>query len=98
MKELIEKIGIDKIAHFGVGGLLCALMTFVVMLQEGGEIGWWCLAMPTIGSVVVFIVSWVKEKVIDEVFTWKDIWAAMLGCLTVYIAVLTGVLFRLLSN
>lgn len=97
MNKLIEKIGIDKITHFSLGGLICSLLTFIVMLQEGGEIGWWCLAMPTIGTVVVFIVSWVKEKVIDEVFTWSDIWAAMLGCLMVYLAVGIGVLFNTLS-
>ena len=34
MKELIEKIGLDKLAHLGVGGLMCAMVTFVVLLQE----------------------------------------------------------------
>lgn len=97
MNKLIEKLGIDKIAHFGVGGLICALITFVAMLQEGGEIGWWCLAMPTIGSIIVFIASYIKEKVIDEVFTWNDIWAAMIGCISVYIAVAIGLVFNTLS-
>lgn len=97
MNKLIEKIGIDKIAHFGIGGLICALITFVVMLQEGGEIGWWCLAMPTIGSIIVFIVSWMKEKVIDDEFNWYDILAAMIGCITVYIAVAIGLVFNTLS-
>lgn len=97
MNKLIEKLGLDKIAHFGVGGLICALITFVVTFQEGGEIGWWCLAMPTIGTVVVFILSWMKEKVIDDEFNWYDILAAMLGCILIYIAVGIGVLFNTLS-
>lgn len=38
MKKFIEKIGIDKFAHLGVGGLMCAMVTFVVLLQEMGNL------------------------------------------------------------
>lgn len=98
MKKLIEKIGMDKIAHFGVGGLICALLTLVLLLQEGGFVSWKAVLVPFIGSVVVFIISWLKEKLIDEVSTWADLWFAMLGCVMVFIAVAIGVLFNLLSQ
>lgn len=97
MNKLIEKIGIDKIAHFSLGGLICSLLTFIVMLQEGGQVGWWCLSMPTIGTVVVFILSYIKEKIVDDEFSWKDIFASIFGCATVYLSVGIGVLFNMLS-
>lgn len=98
MKKLIEKIGLDKITHFSLGGLICSLLTFIVMLQEGNQVGWWCLSMPTIGTVIVFILSYIKEKVIDDKFNWKDILASILGCATVYLSVGIGTLFNILSK
>ena len=59
MKGLVEKIGIDKLAHLGIGGLVCACITFVVILQDmdtllGGNV---CRALltPFIGTVAVMM-------------------------------------------
>lgn len=96
MKNLVEKIGMDKIAHFGVGGLICAMITFTSMIQEGAT-GWRSVAFPLIGYVVVFIISIMKEAIIDGEFNFKDIIASMIGCVLVHISVLLGVIFNILS-
>lgn len=96
MNKMIEKIGTDKILHFCLGGFITALITLVAMLQEYGHIslGTIC-AIPTIGTIVVFMISVFKEAMIDDKFDWKDILAAMLGCVLVYIATILGVLFNI---
>ena len=93
MKNLL---GMDKIAHFGVGGLICAMFTFVAMLQDG-VIGWHAMLMPFIGHVVVFIISFIKEAIVDGEFNWWDIVAAMIGCACIHISVFFGALFYTLS-
>lgn len=96
MNNLINKIGIDKITHFSMGGLICALFTFVFLLQDFNTLeAWQVLLLPLIGTVVTFVLSIIKEFIIDEVVDWKDIIAGMLGCVPVYIAVGIGILFSL---
>lgn len=96
MNNLINKIGIDKITHFSMGGLICALFTFIFLLQDFNTLeAWQILLLPLIGTVVTFVLSIIKEFIIDEVVDWKDIIAGMLGCIPVYIAVGIGILFNL---
>lgn len=96
MKDLINKIGIDKVTHFAMGGLICALFTFVFLLQDFNTLEvWQVLLLPLIGTVVTFVLSIIKEFIIDEVVDWKDIIAGMLGCIPVYIAIGIGILFNL---
>lgn len=96
MNNLINKIGIDKITHFSMGGLICALFTFIFLLQDFNTLeAWQILLLPLIGTVVTFVLSIIKEFIIDEVVDWKDIIAGMLGCVPVYIAVGIGILFNL---
>lgn len=96
MKDLINKIGIDKVTHFSMGGLICALFTFIFLLQDFDTLeAWQVLLLPLIGTVVTFVLSIIKEFIIDEVVDWKDIIAGMLGCVPVYIAIGIGILFNL---
>ena len=96
MNNLINKIGIDKITHFSMGGLICALFTFIFLLQDFNTLeAWQILLLPLIGTVVTFVLSIIKEFIIDEVVDWKDIIAGMLGCIPVYIAIGIGILFNL---
>lgn len=92
----MNKLQTDKLAHFGIGGLLCAMVALVAMLQDGVT-GWSAMVFPLIGDVVVFIISYLKEKIMDDKFTWADIWAAMIGCICVHVAVLIGVVFNIIS-
>lgn len=97
MKTIINKFGIDKIAHFSLGGLMCALVTIVYIIQEGVNGSWTMVLYPIIGSIWTFVLSIAKEQLFDSVFDWKDIAAAMIGCATVFVAVAIGVLFYLSS-
>lgn len=95
--ELITKIGVDKILHFSIGGFIVALFTIVATLQEG-VINATTIAFPFIGLIPVAIFSWLKEIIIDDEFSWKDILASILGAVPVFIATALGVLFYTLSN
>lgn len=100
MNNLINKIGIDKITHFSMGGLICAFFTFVFLIQDIDVLAlepWRIILLPTIGSIVTLFLSVIKELIIDEVRDWKDLAAAMIGCGTIYIATAIGVLFNVLS-
>lgn len=95
--ELITKIGVDKLLHFSIGGLITALLTIIVVLQEG-YVDASIIAFPFIGLIPVAILSWFKEEVIDDDFSWMDILASVLGAVPVFIATALGVLFYILSN
>lgn len=93
--NLLKRFGTDKILHHVTGSSVCALISLVAIIQDG-IIGWDILTYPVIGDVAVFLVSTVKEY-IDARFDWKDILAAMLGCIWVFMAVAAGVFLYQLS-
>lgn len=95
--ELITKIGVDKLLHFSIGGLITALFTIVATLQEG-YVDTSIIAFPFIGLIPVAMFSWFKEAVIDSEFSWMDILASVLGAVPVFIATALGVLFYTLSD
>lgn len=101
MNNWIKKIGIDKFAHFGIGGLICAIFTFVFMLQDLDLVAtlpaWRIMLLPTIGTIVTVIVSVIKELLFDLTADWNDLWAALIGCGFVYVSVAIGMLFNCLS-
>lgn len=76
MKNFINKIvslvGTDKVIHFLVGALIVS--QFEVFAAKPS--GW---IWPFIGIILVGLLSFAKEKWLDETFDIKDIWAALLG-------------------
>lgn len=88
---------IDKVAHFGLGGMITACMALVSILQEDLSTSG-ILLCPIIGHVCVFILSLMKEYIVDDETNWKDILAAMLGSAIAHVVVGVGVLFGLLGN
>ena len=95
MQNFIEKIGMDKVAHFGIGGLLAGLFTIVFMLQDLATLAihpWRALLYPFIGAAVTAVASAMKE-VFDGAPDRKDIYAALIGTATVFVAVFFGILF-----
>lgn len=99
MRELnnfIGRVGIDKVLHFFVGMAICLAMTLVFILQDA-IVGWRCVGVPTIGLLVVGVLSVIKES-LDGSFDWKDIAAALLGCVPVYIVTAFGVWMYMLSR
>lgn len=101
MKELddfLGKVGVDKVLHLFVGAWICAMISFVTILQEG-NIAWWItILMPVIGTIVAIVVSVIKELLLDDKPDWKDLLWTFYGCLTVFIAVGIGVLFNYLGQ
>lgn len=101
MKSFIEKIGMDKVAHFGIGGLITALLTIVCVLQDLDILAvspWRAILYPIIGTVVTAFVSVIKEMLMDSAADWKDVVYAMIGCATVFVASFAGVLMYALGN
>lgn len=101
MNKFIEKIGMDKVAHFGVGGLITALFTIVFIMQDMGSLifnPWRMMLYPFIGTAVTAIVSVAKEMLWDEQPDWYDLYAALVGSATVFVAVFFGILFFIGSN
>ncbi|MCI7357083.1 MAG: hypothetical protein MSK40_05175 [Parabacteroides sp.] len=97
LDDFLKKIGHDKVMHFLGGGFICSLISFVTILQESGMLWGQQIGAVTIGTVFVLIISVIKEILFDDKPDWKDVGAAMLGCLWVYAAVGIGTWFNLLS-
>ena len=83
------KVGMDKIAHFGIGGIIGAAIAIVITLAIG-DYGWVVGVYPFVAHVVVFILSFVKEKFMDDEYNWLDILASVLGSIAVHIAFIIG--------
>lgn len=88
----------DKIAHFGIGGLLTAVITIITVLQDGITDPSMLLTAPFIGHICTFILSVIKEYIVDDYVDWKDILAAMLGSMVIHASIGIGILFNIWSN
>ena len=83
------KIGMDKIAHFGIGGIIGAAIAIVITLAIG-DYGWVVGVYPFISHGIVFVLSFIKEKFMDEEYNWLDILASVLGSIAVHMAFIIG--------
>ena len=101
MKKLMnffKSIGTDKWAHFGIGGLICALVTIIVVFSLAPiEASWILLLSPIPGVVLVGMVSVAKEFADSTGFSVLDIVAALIGCATVEITLVVAITVGLLS-
>lgn len=77
----VNRFGTDKMLHFLVGALIVSMLSYFGWL---GIIG---------ATILVFVLSIIKEKYLDTFFDKGDIKSAMLGCM---LSVLVYVLFTLL--
>lgn len=91
MNSIISKIGLDKIAHYSLGGLIAALATFVFGLQDNAE-KWQWIYWSIVGWIVVFVLELVKEFIIDEKPNKIDFIYTMAGPATVNIIIVLGIL------
>lgn len=89
MNDFFNKFGVDKFAHLGIGGLICACITNFLMLQEG-VMTWSLLWYALFASACVFVISVWKEYFMDSEFDWNDIIAAMIGCVLYILASAAG--------
>ena len=91
------KVGMDKIAHFGIGGIIGATIAIIVTLARG-DYGWVVGVYPFISHVVVFILSFIKEKFMDDEYNWLDILASVLGSIAVHMAFIIGLTINELAK
>lgn len=94
--NVLSKIGIDKILHHVVGALICALISFV-LIPQNEAFNWNIVTIPIVGSIVVLVISIIKEC-FDSKPDWMDVVWAMAGCLWVFAAISFGILFNQLSS
>lgn len=64
--NFISKIGIDKFAHFGLGGLVAAIVNYVCILQEVDITPGATMLMRFIGDLVAVFLALVKDYIIDS--------------------------------
>lgn len=101
MKKIINYFkswGMDKWAHFGIGGLICALSTLIFIFTLNPiYVSWGMLFAFIPGFVLVGILSVIKEFTDSTGFCLPDIIAALIGCGTVEVALIIGTILGLLS-
>lgn len=95
LKTIINRIGIDKIAHFGIGGL-CAAWAVILALTLCRGVMWWnLLGYGMIGILVAIILSLIKEFIDDKFDKW-DILAGVLGAVSLLLPIALGALIRIM--
>ena len=101
MKKIINYFkswGMDKWAHFGIGGLIGALFTLIFLFTLNPiPVSWGLLFAFIPGTVLVGILSVIKEFTDSTGFSLPDIVAALIGCATVEIAMIIAIILGLLS-
>jgi len=85
LNRMVEKYGADKALHFLAGALIVALASVAGLLFFRGT-GLIVGALTAI--LVTFILSYYKEKRLDEKYDVLDIKAAMLGAGLTFILVM----------
>lgn len=89
--------GMDKIAHFGIGGLVAAIVVIVMAQQDYGCGVWRTAHMGCAGLIVTTWLGIIKE-IMDTKRDWKDIVAGIAGAAVVVISGYAGAVLNVLSN
>ena len=78
----------DKVAHFGIGGMISTLTTLFIDILLSGLIvkfSWIILITPFIGTILVILLGIYKEKKLDPIVEWKDVITSIYGCACTHI-------------
>lgn len=97
-RSLFSECGIDKYAHLGIGGLICAMFTIAFIICEFEMVTWMMALYFIPGLLVVVMISIFKEFIDSTGFDWKDIIWAIMGCLMVELSVLFGLIIYFLGQ
>ena len=95
--KLSKWCGMDKLAHFGIGGLIAAIVMIAMALQDYGCGVWRTANMSWAGVIVTLWLSVMKEM-LDTKRDWRDIVAGIAGAFVVVIASYGGAVLYVLSN
>ncbi len=93
IKNLGEKAwacGIDRVAHFGIGGTITALCILAGMIFSHKHAPLFLLLYSAVGFGLTFILSMLKEYS-DERWDWTDVAAGLAGAALVAVAVFLSV-------
>lgn len=95
MANIIDKIGLDRVAHFGVGGVIFAAFNamFALSLIDAPAVTltWWTvLVLPLAGYVIVALAEFAKEFIIDGKPDVWDIVATFAGAVSVHLCAVMG--------
>lgn len=101
ISEKISKFfgGMDKVAHFGIGGLLCGMTTlfiFCLMPMTLVTYPFLMTVIPLAGYIIVGGLSVFKELKLDPSTDWKDVWMSVLGCVPVHATAIIGMVIYLI--
>ena len=89
--------GMDKLAHFGIGGLIAAIVMIAMALQDYGCGVWRTAHMSWAGVIVTLWLSIIKET-LDTKRDLRDIVAGIAGAFLVVLASYGGAVLYVLSN
>lgn len=86
------KIGLDKIAHFGIGGWIAAMTTIVLTVMFGTRQGDWRTLLWGIAGFVLTAILAAFKELGDDKADIKDFIYSVAGAATVFVALAVGVL------
>ena len=95
--NLSKWCGMDKLAHFGIGGLVAAIVVIAMAQQDYGCGPWRTANMSWAGLIVTLWLSIIKEM-LDTKRDWRDIVAGIAGAGVVVLAAYGGAVLYVLSN
>lgn len=104
LDKIIKKVGLDRVAHFGVGGVIGAAFAVAFLyslpMADGVlKLSWWNIQVPfVLGYAVVFLVALAKEFVFDAAPDKWDFLASILGVVPVHLAGVAGWLLHLCNG
>ena len=95
MEKFINKIGLDRIAHFGIGGVIFAAfnIAFLLSLCAGPvpEPTWRDIFTAPIGGYfIAAFAAFIKEYFLDSKWDWWDFTATMAGPGVIHLCAIAG--------
>ena len=95
MEKFINKIGLDRIAHFGIGGVIFAAfnIAFLLSLCAGPvpEPTWRDIFTAPIGGYfIAAFAAFIKEYFLDSKWDWWDFTATMAGPGFIHLCAIAG--------
>ena len=97
MKNIISKIGLDKLTHFFAGGFISAFVILLIVFSMT-ELEQKMYLASILGFVTSSCAAIIKEGFFDSKYEWKDIISTCLGALIISICNYFGVLFGILTK
>lgn len=96
LTDIIIKYGIDKFAHFGLGGMIASIIDILLLITVCPDSLLWVFLIGFAGDIMASISGLIKDYCIDDIVDTKDILWTVYGGLSIHIAITIGVLINLI--